>query len=505
MSLLKVEIHKIKKIKHGFFEFPLDNNLYAIVGGNGTGKSTLMLCISQLIGKHNLSILRHEDYFHESCIKFEYNDQCATWFYDQNSHKDHWKAKEFPNNFTLNGTYEGSLFYGNRFRNSRIVDGLLERGKINNNDIIDSDTYIQEKLGDILHNDPGYYKGLKRIKNKEIAVNLGLKNTPYFMSVGENFISQYRMSSGECLLISLLHFIYNSLIRKSLPRDKPILMLIDEIELALHPVAVSNFISYIRELLKEYKNLTILVTSHAPEVIRLVNPNNMYKIRYIADAKNELEITNPCYPSYAIRDIYQHVGFDLLILVEDKLAKMLIDYIIKEKELKTSRLIHVIPVGGYDNVLQLHSELLINNTLGVGTKIVSILDGDVENKVNAKQEYERLKKIFLPIESIEKYLHKNLISNPNRSIIKEIQDSLFNIESIDDFINNYKKDIRKELESRSERQNEAEVIKLNEISIEEQIKDVFKDGKRLYKSMIQKLSLYRISEEELLEVVFKLV
>lgn len=102
-------------------------------------------------------------------------------------------------------------------------------------------------------------------------------------------------------------------------------------------------------------------------------------------------------------------------------------------------------------------------------------------------------------------MHKNLISNPNRNIIKEIQDSLFNIESIDDFINNYKKNIRKELESRSERQNEAEVIKLNEISIEEQIKDVFKDGKRLYKSMIQKLNLYRISEEELLEVVFKLV
>ena len=77
------------------------------------------------------------------------------------------------------------------------------------------------------------------------------------------------MSSGECLLISLLHFIYNALIRRSLPVDKPILMLIDEIELALHPVAVSRLIDLINSIMEEHENLVVYLSSHSPEVMLL--------------------------------------------------------------------------------------------------------------------------------------------------------------------------------------------------------------------------------------------
>lgn len=84
------------------------------------------------------------------------------------------------------------------------------------------------------------------------------------------------MSSGECLLVSLLHFIYNALIRRSLPVNEPVLMLIDEIELALHPVAVSRLIDLLNNIIKEHDNLTVVLTSHSPEVIRKISPNNLF-------------------------------------------------------------------------------------------------------------------------------------------------------------------------------------------------------------------------------------
>ena len=126
-----------------------------------------------------------------------------------------------------------------------------------------------------------------------------------------HLLSQYRMSSGECLLVSLLHFIYNALIRKSLPVNQPILMLIDEIELALHPVAVSRLIDLLNSIIKEHNNLTVVLTSHSPEVIRKISPNNLYMME--VDDNNSVQFYSPCYPSYAIRDVYMHSGFDYFL------------------------------------------------------------------------------------------------------------------------------------------------------------------------------------------------
>lgn len=231
-------IHKIKGISTGIIDLPIENGVYAIVGNNGTGKSTIMSCLAQLLSRHNLGMLRSQDYNSESYVRFQYFDKDDKWYCEDGF----WKSDTFPNSIRFNGTYEGSLFYGMRFIDSKNVDELVTDGKITEDDLAVADEYIVEHLGEILHSDKSYYHDLKRIRNKEIRDKLSLKNTPYFMNSGESIISQYRMSSGECLTISLLHFIYNSIVRRSLPRNAPILMLIDEIELALHPIAISNLL-----------------------------------------------------------------------------------------------------------------------------------------------------------------------------------------------------------------------------------------------------------------------
>jgi len=481
MNNILITIHNIKGIDTGIIELPIENGLYSIVGNNGCGKSTIMSCLAQTLSKRNLSILKPEDYDDTSYVEFNYNGKNDKWYCENGF----WKSSIFPHTIAFNGTYEGSLFYGLRFKDSKNVDELMESGKIANEYIVTADKYITEKLGEILHNNPEHYNELKRIRNKNIASHLNLKNTPYFYKSQTGLISQYRMSSGECLLVSLLHFIYNSIIRRSLPADRPILMLIDEIELALHPIAITNLLNLLQALVEKYSNLTIIITSHSPEVIRKIPPKNIYKLERINNKDNNFHIVNPCYPSYAIRDVYTHDGFDYLLLVEDELAKKIIVNSINKLNLNYSRLINVTPVGGWQNVLKLQYELINKNILGVGKTVFSILDGDIQNNVG--KEYKSLKKLFLPISSIEKYLLEVLISTPNIKIKKEINDKFFNIDSLDQLLNHY---TTTELDIKKVRGNKFK-------------KD--SDGKRLYAVLIKNLEKHMITEDMFINGVYEII
>lgn len=426
MDTLKISINNIKNVKNAVFEFPLENSLNLIVGNNGSGKSTFLHSLSQAISKNSLKTLQSEDYDASSSVEIEIDGI-----------KDHWKGDNDwylkKVNIELNGMYEGSLFYGTRFNDSKRIDDVLHRGLLVDSNIVEADDYIKDKVSYILHGVTGRYPRLKRIKNRYISADLGFSNTPYFNLVNNKLISQYRMSSGECLLISLLHFIYNAIVRRSLPTDKIILVLVDEIELALHPIAVSRFIELMNDLVKENENLMVILTSHSPEVIQKVNPKNIFKIE---NNSGQINVVNPGFPSYVIRDVYRHDGYDFLFLVEDELAKIIVDKVLELNDLKISKLVHVVPVGGWENVLKLQQDLLTNNVLGLDKEIISILDGDVQSIIPST--YKDIRKLFLPIQSIEKYLYGILIERPNLEMKKRINDKYFTVQSLDTLISEFK-------------------------------------------------------------------
>ncbi|MDR2376252.1 MAG: AAA family ATPase [Treponema sp.] len=490
-------IHEIKGITHGIIELPVENGVYAIIGNNGTGKSTIMACLSQLISDANLGwMLKEKDYSKDSYVEFFYDGKKNRW--TQSSGHWHLSSETAPVNYLtqapashlsrsihFNGFYEGSLFYGSRFNDSRKVDQLLADGSIQASDIADADSFIVEHMGNILHNKGDYYTDIKKIRNKNIAENLHLKNTPYFQKTSYSLISQYRMSSGECLLISLLHFIYNAIVRKSLPRNEPILLLIDEIELALHPIAITNLFTMLRNLTAEYENLTVVLTSHSPEVIRRIDPVNMYKLERVTGYDNNFNIVNPCYPSYAIRDVYVNDGPDFLLLVEDLLAKIIVKKAIDRLNLDSSRLVSVIPVGGWQNVLNFQMELLSNNVLGVGKKVFSILDGDIQGSI--PNQFRTVKKLFLPINSVEKYLANVLLQRPDLALKKEINDKFFQIESLENLVDEYRKNEDK-----------------NKKALDDKYRDD-SDGKRLYNFLLRNLKSHQISEEVFVAGLYEII
>lgn len=273
-----------------------------------------------------------------------------------------------------------------------------------------------------------------RLKNKKVAEDLGIKNRPYFINVGSYLISQYRMSSGECLLISLLHFLYNSIERRSLPVDQKVLVLIDELELALHPIAINRLMEYLQELVEEHSNLVIFLSSHSPEVIRRMKPSSLYKVN---NEEGIVSLETNCYPSYLIRDLYSNVSPDYLFLVEDRLAQLVVNKVLSTHCLRNSKLIHCVPVGGANNVLELHKELYSKKVLGTNTKIISILDGDMQGHLTKEQK--RLPCLFLPIPSVEKFLYSVIKENRDKKLRKIIKDKYFVVTSLDNIIAEYNK------------------------------------------------------------------
>ena len=317
-TTLSLSIRNIKRLC-GDIEIPLKNDIYAITGNNGTGKSTLISILSRLVPPYSFR-LSNVDIDDDSVVEFSVYDKHNKWTF-QNGRYTH-----FGDPIFFEGRYEGSLFYGKRFEDSKIVEELINDGRIAEDLLIQAEKFIVQTLGKILHDDENYYKRIMRLKNRDLANQFNLKNLPYFMVVDGKIISQYKMSSGECLLLTLLHFLYNSIIRKSIPTNKHVLLLIDEIELALHPVAVKRLIEMLQGITKSSANLTCIISSHSLEVIRSVPPSNIFNLQtYEENGLKYFTVDNPIYPCYLMKDIYLHNGYDYVILVEDKLASLLVN------------------------------------------------------------------------------------------------------------------------------------------------------------------------------------
>lgn len=427
MSDLTVKLTNIKSLNNFQLTLPLNSGIYAFVGLNGSGKSAILAALSLVLYKQYPPIL---PYNKDSRIEFEYEGKVDQW---KQSTGGWWRVKN--KQISFNGMYEGSLFYGTRFNDSRSIDDLWTSGKITEDTIVPANEYIKEQLSIILHGEPKHYDNLWKLKNRETAKGLGIKNVPFFYKYEDNFISQYKMSSGECLLLSLLYFIYNALINKSIPEDQKILMLLDEIELALHPSAISRLFQLFKQLSQKYHNLAIYLTTHSSEVVKELLPSNIFLLQNNFSGGARQAIT-PCFPCYAIRSLYEHSGYDFVILVEDMLAKNIIDTIIREDKLSDSKLIKVIPAGGWENTLQLHKFLYESNALGNNTIIYSILDGDV--KKDAAKRFTNLMKLFIPIPSIEKFLFSKLILEYDFNCYKIINDKYFNQQGINSIIATFK-------------------------------------------------------------------
>lgn len=494
MGNLKLELKDIKNIRKGVFEIPIEKGVYAITGTNGSGKSTIMNCLGKLVVDYSLYSLMHISHANEPQFSFSWDNKTDTFTLKEVEVMRKYKKKELRphkinqweesdgDRIRFNGLFEGSFFFGKRFKEAIDVDNYLDRNRNSLPVMLDADPFVGEHVSLILHNDRNHYKGLKHL-GYHVATKYGFKKDPYFVSYDGNIVSQFSMSSGECLLISLFAFIDNVIgeeMSKSKEDETLTLLIIDEIEAALHPSAIKRLMEYFRHLAEEH-NFMVILSSHSAEVIRQINPHRLFNIELSDDGV--LQVSNPCYPSYAIRDVYTHIGYDVVILTEDELAKKYVNQTLNSLRLRDNRLINVLPVGGWENVIKLHKDLVNNGYFGPQTNVFCILDGDVLNIPVYKSDYrkDQSPKIFLPIPSVEKLLRVIVTDSSYKTLKNKLNSYVFNTDTIDQLYKDFYKDVKG-------------------FSIDDDT-----DGKKFYQYIIKHLRLKSISEDQFIDTLCSFV
>lgn len=429
---LNLEINKIKSINYLNIDLPIEKGLYAITGQNGSGKSTLVMCASTAFFN-----MRMNDYFgstdDDAFIKFELNDATRKW---EKNAANKW-IKKSNKNMSIKGFYEGSVIFGTRFRNTSFHI-LTQLDRIDSGKLSPADEFIKKHLGKILHNNESYYDNLVKTNSKDSVPDVKFSGDIFYYERNGRRISQFHMSTGENLLISVLNSInLRNNDRASL--NKPCILFLDEIELALHPSSLKRLVVFLQEMSNTY-NYAIYFSTHSIELIGAIRPDNIFFLERHSD--NTLEVLNPCYPAYATRILYDHSGYDFIFLVEDDLAKEIVNRLLRKNRLLSSKLVHVLPCGGYTNVIELAKEVVNSNLIGKDSKIAIILDGDIKNEaekyINTHNIGNNIPLTYLPIESLEKFLKNSLYDSVDHKLFRFLNDFIFHKVSLTEIIDCYK-------------------------------------------------------------------
>ncbi len=427
---LQVKISKLKAIKELFIELPAEKGIYAITGLNASGKSTLVAAAATAFYNAPMERYFGKTVDNGALISFKMGDESKSWTFNGKE----WRHRGYIH---IKGFYEGSIIFGNRFRDTNF-DALFKIEKVIDKDLKSGHELIRKNLGKILHNNVNFYDRLLTIYRCDAKTKYHFIGIPYFIEKNGRRVSQYHMSTGENLLITILHSILERTNdRKEL--NTPCLLLLDEIELALHPSSLSRLLSFLKKTALEY-NMAIYFSTHSIELIHEINPENIFFLERMAD--NTISIINPCYPSYATRILYEHSGYDIVILVEDDLSKLIIDRLLRKLRLLNNRLVHVMPCGGWSNVIKIAVDAIESNLFSKPTKIIILLDRDVQSEVESfiRKNYTTLtvSRNYLPVQSLEKFLLKYLFKTVNHELYRFLNDYLFQHKSLNAILEEYK-------------------------------------------------------------------
>jgi len=148
-------------------------------------------------------------------------------------------------------------------------------------------------------------------RNKGFAIRYKTKNTTY---------SEAYAGSGETAIVKLVIDLLNA--------KNYSLVLLDEPETSLHPLAQKRLINFILEQVKK-KKLQVIISTHSPDIIEDM-PKEAIKIFYENPVSGKVNIIENVHPENAFVHIGRTISDKKVIIVEDVLAKMIIEKVIIE-------------------------------------------------------------------------------------------------------------------------------------------------------------------------------
>ena len=383
LNKFKIVLENIQHIN--FLEYEIDlskNSLFCLVGKNGIGKTTLIKSIQNFKETNTLDKVSRLNIIKEySKIIYTINDEEYKFLPENFDNKYILDCyKQIDENFQKNIFTEFPIPYGKRFDVYSKLGG-------------DIGEYIKTKFAQESYNEKP--TELIRILNNIYGTHkyndleqIIFKSEKYYIKPlnKQNYIREDDFSSGEFMIIQIYKLIKNNCK----------FIAIDELDISLDSSAQINLIKELRKLAECY-TFNLLFTTHSLAIMKMMQEKELY---FMEEAENKIVIENRSY-NYIKAELFQFIGYDRIILVEDKMIKSYIEYLIKDISLFSRY--EIIDIAGSNQTVELMKKNKTLNLFGTD-KVLTILDGD------QIQQYKNNPDIkFLPVKSIEKYLYEKFI------------------------------------------------------------------------------------------------
>lgn len=376
---MKLKIENLKHIKSLEFELP-SQGVWLLTGLNGSGKTTLLAAIyrmkepSAFQKYYKTSALDYYDSFQDSKITYHINSNTVTYKYGS----ERWRPT--PNN-------QSKLFDEVSFPEIRFIEVNAKRVEPSLHDLQNRPRPVSVQnetiqfMKEVLDNNK--WDNLKYINTQR-----GTGNKAYILPYQNqrndrtHYFSEKNFSLGELCVLRLacaLEEIQNNS-----------LVLIDEIEIALHPKAQRKLL-YKLQAIAHNKNLTIIFSTHSSTLIKSINRKQLLFLQQESNTRKFKTITD-VYPAQVLGEIAydEELDMDFLFFVEDDEGKLLLMQIIeKYKSIRSfgsnnfRPSYKVIPIGGFQQVM----DVLASSSQIFRPNIVrkAFLDQDVYTETLADQ------------------------------------------------------------------------------------------------------------------------
>lgn len=215
----------------------------------------------------------------------------------------------------------------------------------------------------------------------------------YVGAVGENTYSEFSFGSGESSIIRMVADI------ESQPDSS--LILIDEIENGLHPIAVRRMVEYLIDV-AERKRIQTIFTTHSDYALSPLPSEAIWACIGGKLEQGKLSVE-------ATRAISGQVDRRLAVFVEDDFAKSWIEAIVREYLGESAHEIGVYLVNGDGNALKTHVAHTSNPAVSFHS--VCFIDGDSQQKEDEASFIYRL-----PGSSPESTIFDSVLANIDQNI-----------------------------------------------------------------------------------------
>ena len=393
---INLTIQNLKSIKELTWSIQYNKGVHAIIAENGTGKSSLIISLAKLVQPNIYSLEFIGKGYEDTRIIFNLNEDTYEW-----KKQPIWSLEQSKISMPkINGLFESSVHNGTRFKK---IDTFQKEFDVDvqNDNIIEADSFIQKNMNYILYGDTDNKRKFTNLyfirATRRRKTNNSIKQVEYRFYALKNdktYIKEFFFSTGEYFLLSLIQFVFE--FRNNINKSTS-LIIIDEIELSLHPLAQKRLMEKVNEFAQEF-NLLFIFATHSLQIIENLKPSC---IHYLNNINGKCKIFNPIYPNYLSSKLYIHNSFDYVFLVEDDLAKQYLEKVIRKNLKKIHLSFIILPIGGWEKIYETYSLNSINKFYG-SAKIQIVLDGDVTSIKEANtNKYKKIPKLFLPFLNIE--------------------------------------------------------------------------------------------------------